>query len=190
MGFITGILIYFSFSTAIVAIALGFGLYLGSLTGLHFGYFPVIFAIILIFLLSILNIVGIKKAASADFFLVITKLGMLTIFVISAIVLAYSTKTLNTSNFTVPPAKNNIYAIFSASIAVFFAYSGFQSISTLTSDVKGGANKAAKGHSIIRCNKHDILHTCCCININGSGVKIYGICRSLGICIRLCSCTV
>ena len=144
MGFITGILLYFSFSTAIAAIALGFGSYLGNLVGLHYGYFPIVFAIILIFVLSIVNIVGVKKAAKADFFLVIIKLGILTIFVISAIVLAYSTKTLNISNFTVPPAKDNIDAIFAASIAVFFAYSGFQSISTLTSDVRGGANKAAK----------------------------------------------
>jgi len=144
MGFITGILLYFSFSTAIAAIALGFGSYLGILTGLHSGYYPIIFAIILIFVLSILNIIGIKKAASADFYLVMIKLGILTIFVISAVVLAYSTKTLNVSNFTVPPSKDNVYAIFSASIAVFFAYSGFQSISTLTSDVNGGANKAAK----------------------------------------------
>ena len=144
MGFITGILLYFSFSTAIAAIALGFGSYFGSLAALHYGYFPIVFAIILIFVLSIVNIIGIKKAAKADFFLVIIKLGILTIFVISAIALAYSTKTLNVSNFTVPPAKDNITAIFAASIAVFFAYSGFQSISTITSDVKGGANKAAK----------------------------------------------
>jgi APA family basic amino acid/polyamine antiporter len=144
MGFITGILLYFSFSTAIAAIALGFGSYMGSLVGLHYGYFPIVFAIILIFVLSIVNIVGVKKAAKADFYLVIIKLGILTIFVISAIVLAYSTKTLNVSNFTVPPVKDNIAAIFAASIAVFFAYSGFQSISTLTSDVKGGADKAAK----------------------------------------------
>ncbi len=119
MGFITGILLYFSFSTAIAAIALGFGSYLGSLTGLHSGYYSIIFAIILIFVLSILNIIGIKKAASADFYLVMIKLGILTIFVISAVVLAYSTKTLNVSNFTVPPSKDNVYAIFSASIAVF-----------------------------------------------------------------------
>ena len=61
MGFITGILLYFSFSTAIAAIALGFGSYLGSLVGLHTGYYPIIFAIILIFVLAIVNIVGIKK---------------------------------------------------------------------------------------------------------------------------------
>ena len=144
MGFITGILLYFSFSTAIAAIALGFGSYLGSLVGLHTGYYPIIFAIILIFVLAIVNIVGIKKAAKADFYLVMVKLAILSIFVIAAVILAYTTKSLNTSNFVTPVAKDNISAIFAASIAVFFAYSGFQSISTFTSDVKGGANKAAK----------------------------------------------
>ncbi len=144
LGFIIGLLLYFSFATAISAIALGFGSYLSALLNIHYGYYPIIFAIILIFILSIVNIIGVKKAAGADFYLVIIKLSILVIFIIAAFAFAYSSHTVNFINFTVPASKSGILPIFSASIAVFFAYSGFQSISTLTSSVKGGARNAGK----------------------------------------------
>ncbi|MCL4404700.1 MAG: APC family permease [Candidatus Marsarchaeota archaeon] len=144
LGFITGILMYFSFATAISAVALGFGSYASS----FFGYpssDSVPFAIGLIFVLSILNIIGIKKAAKADFGLVMVKLGILFLFVIFAFILAFSGHTgFNLGYFATAASKGSITAIFAASVAIFFAYSGFQSISTFTSDVEGGANKAAK----------------------------------------------
>ncbi|WP_337860035.1 APC family permease [Ferroplasma sp.] len=147
LGFISGLLLYFSFSSAISAIALGFGSYLASLLNVNNNYYPILFAIMLIFVLSIVNIVGIRKATKADFFLVIIKLSILTLFIVSALALAFYSNTFKVTNFSVSPHQGTIFAIFSASVAVFFAYSGFQSISTMTSDIKGGPKKAA--HAII-----------------------------------------
>ncbi len=150
LGFITGILRYFSLATSISAITLGFGSYFTSLFGIS-NTLIIPTAILLIFILSILNIVGIKKAVKADFGLVVIKLVILAIFIVAAIVFAISSKSFSPTNFSIIQSKNNIGDIFAASIAVFFAYSGFQTISTFTSRVKGGANGAAKAiiYSII-----------------------------------------
>lgn len=143
LGFITGIMRFFSLSTGISAISLGFGSYFASLFGLG-NMYQIPTAIVIIFILSILNIIGIKKAANADFGLVIIKMSILAIFIIFAIILAIGSNALSTSNFALIPSKNNLADIFAASIAVFFAYSGFQTISTFTSRVKGGARGAAR----------------------------------------------
>ncbi|MCL5423622.1 MAG: APC family permease [Candidatus Marsarchaeota archaeon] len=150
LGFITGILRYFSLATSISAITLGFGSYFTSLFGIS-NTLIIPLAILLIFILSILNIVGIKKAVKADFGLVVIKLGILAIFIVAAILFAVSSGSFSMTNFSIIQSKNNIGDIFAASIAVFFAYSGFQTISTFTSRVKGGANGAAKAimYSII-----------------------------------------
>ena len=143
LGFITGILRYFSLATAISAIALGFGAYLSSLFNFSQTY-SIPFAIVLIFVLSLVNIKGIKKAARMDFWLVAIKLGILTIFIIAAVLFAMHFNTFNASNFTATTQQTGLAAIFAASIAVFFAYSGFQTISTFTSKIKGEAIGAAK----------------------------------------------
>lgn len=58
LGFLTGIMVYFSFSTSIAAVADGFGAYIVSILGLGKSS-SIIFSIILIIILTILNIVGI-----------------------------------------------------------------------------------------------------------------------------------
>jgi amino acid/polyamine/organocation transporter, APC superfamily (TC 2.A.3) len=73
LGFITGLLLYTSFATAVSAVSLGFGSYLATFLGLGAAY-QVPFALALILVLSIVNIIGIKKAAKADFFIVIIKI--------------------------------------------------------------------------------------------------------------------
>ncbi len=143
LGFITGVILYFSFATAISAVALGFGSYAASFAGLSSGY-AIYFAMALIFILSIVNIFGIKKAAKLDFGLVVVKISILAVFIAFAAVLAFSGASHFTlSNFATPASKTGLAAIFAASVAIFFAYSGFQAISTFTSDVEGGARKAA-----------------------------------------------
>ena len=144
LGFITGILLYFSFATAISAVALGFGSYAASFLGLGHSY-AIYLAMALIFILSIVNIYGIKKAAKMDFGLVVVKIGILSLFVAFAAVLAFSGGAhFNLTYFATPASKSGLAALFAASVAIFFAYSGFQTISTFTSNVEGGANKAAK----------------------------------------------
>ena len=142
LGFITGLLLYTSFATAVSAVSLGFGSYLATFLGLGAAY-RVPFALALILVLSIVNIIGIKKAAKADFFIVIIKISILFFFILFAAIFALSVSHVNVlNNFSSPPS--DFGGIFAASVVIFFAYTGFQSISTFTSRVKGGARGAAK----------------------------------------------
>ncbi|MEM0074317.1 MAG: amino acid permease [Candidatus Micrarchaeaceae archaeon] len=142
IGFVTGIALYASFATAIAAIALGFGTYLASMLG--FGAFSSIpFAIVLIIALTTVNLLGISKAAKTDFWLVAIKLSILVLFGAFAIVFAYKVGAAGTiANFAINNYKPS--DIFAASVAIFFAYSGFQTIATFASKIKGGAIGAKK----------------------------------------------
>ena len=144
LGFITGNLLYFSYATAISAVALGFGSYLSSIFGLGGSLYAIVFAIGLIFVLSIVNLLGIKRATKADTVLVIIKVGILALFIGFALLVAFSTKLPFTNLSSILPASSGIGAVFAASVVIFFAYSGFQSISTFTSRIKGGSAGAAK----------------------------------------------
>ncbi len=138
LGFITGILGYVSFSTAIGAIALGFGSYLSSFIGVSTGAYAIPFAIALILVLSIVNICGVKKAAQADLWLVIIKISVLLVFVGFALYVALAAPGIGTSNLSFSASGGTLGGIFAASVAVFFAYTGFQAISSLTDRISNG----------------------------------------------------
>lgn len=138
LGFITGILRYMALATSIGAIALGFGSYLSSFVGVSLSAYAIPFAIALIFVLSLVNMLGVKKAAEADFGLVIVKIAVLSIFIVFALYMALSGKGMGLANISFTPSSGTWGGIFAASVAVFFAYSGFQSISTLTDRIKNG----------------------------------------------------
>ncbi len=144
LGFITGIMLYFAYASSIAPIALGFGSYLTSLLGLGPDIYPIIFAILLILVLAGVNILGVSKAAKADFGLVIIKISILIVFIAFALLFAIGNSSMVENNFSSGFQAGNISAIFAASVVIFFAYSGFQSISTITQDVKGGGLGAAK----------------------------------------------
>ncbi|MEM3661940.1 MAG: amino acid permease, partial [Candidatus Micrarchaeaceae archaeon] len=76
LGFITGIVLYFSYATSVSAIALGFGSYLASMLGIGSSY-AIYLAMLLIAVLAVVNILGIRKAAEVDFGLVIVKVLIL-----------------------------------------------------------------------------------------------------------------
>jgi basic amino acid/polyamine antiporter, APA family len=142
LGFIVGILLYFSFASAISVVALGFGSYLQNITGLSGSEWRYYFAIALIATITLVNLRGITKAARADFALVIVKIAILILVI--GFALLYFASGRAPANFQVGATSFSITGIFSASVAIFFAYSGFQSISTFVSDIKGGAKAAAK----------------------------------------------
>ncbi len=144
LGFITGILLFFSYATSISVVALGFGSYLGSILGISTVGYPIAFAILLIFVLSIVNILGIRKAAKADYFLVIIKIFILVIFIGFAVLVALSSKAPLGNLLRSPTSNSGLAGILAASIVIFFAYTGFQTISTFTNRVKGGGRGAAK----------------------------------------------
>ena len=144
MGFVTGIVLYFCFATAVSAIALGFGSYLASMLGVAQHVYAVAFAMALILALSIVNIAGVKKAAKMDFGLVMIKLVVLAVFIAFAVAFMFLHSHVLQANFATPGSEGSIGAILAASVAIFFAYTGFQAISTLTDRVKGGPRGAAK----------------------------------------------
>ncbi len=143
LGFITGIILYFSYATSISAIALGFGSYAASLFGINVAYFARYFSIAIITLLAVVNLLGIKKAVKADFALVVVKIFILLVFVAFAFYMAFTFSTPHSIGI-IGGSIGGLSGIFAASVAIFFAYSGFQSISTFTSRVRSGAAGAAK----------------------------------------------
>jgi basic amino acid/polyamine antiporter, APA family len=142
LGFITGVLLYFSFASAISVVALGFGSYTTSLLklpGLDTDYF----AMALIAVLTVVNLGGIRKAARADFGLVVVKVAIL--LVVIGFATLHARQVGSATNFLALSAPaTGLAGVFGASVAVFFAYSGFQAISTFVQDVKGGVRGAAK----------------------------------------------
>ncbi len=139
LGFITGALRYMALTVSISAIALGFGSYLSNLAfGSAAGAYPIIFAIVLIVALAFVNMLGIKKAAHTDLGLVLIKIGILLIFVAFAIIVVFS-RPGGIPSISFSASGSAWSSIFAASVVVFFAYSGFQSIATLTERIRGGA---------------------------------------------------
>lgn len=143
LGFITGIFLYFSFASSISVVALGFGTYLANLFTLPAGAYAIYVAIVLIAVLAAVNMLGIRKAARADFGLVVVKITILLVVVAFAL-LATSRSGSATNFFALAPSRAGVAGIFGASVAVFFAYSGFQTISTFVQSVRGGASAAAR----------------------------------------------
>ncbi|MGC8586735.1 MAG: APC family permease [Candidatus Micrarchaeia archaeon] len=144
LGFVTGVLLYFSFATAISAISIGFGSYLASMLGISVAAYAIPIAIMLILALSLLNILGIKKAAKVDFSLVVIKVSILVLFIAFGLAFALLHPSLLGPHMVSKSSQSSVAAIFAASVAIFFAYTGFQSISTFTDRVEGGSRKAAK----------------------------------------------
>jgi APA family basic amino acid/polyamine antiporter len=144
LGFVTGLMLYFSYASSIAPISLGFGSYLASLMGLPSTVYPTMFAIILILVLTTVNILGVSKAAKADFGLVLIKISILIMFIAFALFFAVNNRSQVAAHFTSGFQPGNINAIFASGVVIFFAYSGFQAISTITRNVRGGGSGAAK----------------------------------------------
>jgi APA family basic amino acid/polyamine antiporter len=88
LGFITGVLLYFSYAGAISVVALGFGAYLSALLGVSADVYGLPLAIAIIAVLSAFNLQGVKKAARADFALVVIKVAALVLFIAFAAIFA------------------------------------------------------------------------------------------------------
>jgi len=78
LGMLTGVMVYFSYSTLISAIAEGFGSYLSSLVGLHL---VIPFAIPSNRSTNCCQLVRNTKGTQADLILVLLKLSVLSFFI-------------------------------------------------------------------------------------------------------------
>ena len=131
MGFLVGWFRLISYAMSGAAVALGFSGYVVGI-GLPRGLlFPI--AGLLILILSYVEMKGIRLAAKVEEVLVTVNLIGLGLLVTTAIALGrYSP-----SKFS-PLFPKGITGVFEAAAIAFFAYSGFNTIATLTPDVKNG----------------------------------------------------
>ncbi len=144
VGFVTGIFRYLSVAISISVVSLGFGAYLASILGISVNAYSIPFGIVLIGVLSVVNLFGVKKAAEADSALVVIKILILLTFIGFAIVVALAAPSVTAAHFIFSASTGSLKDIFVAGIAIIFAYSGFQSIASISGRIKGGATGASK----------------------------------------------
>jgi basic amino acid/polyamine antiporter, APA family len=98
----------------------------------HIGGIPIVFNILsmgIITLITILLVIGIKESARTNTIMVLTKLVVLSIFIIIGF------QYVKPANWT-PFAPNGWSGIQSGAAIVFFAYIGFDAVSTVAEEVK------------------------------------------------------
>ena len=133
-GFLIGWLRAISYAIATSAVALGFASYLSSL--LHLPTDPVLLLVLataLITIVTLLDYRGLRIVARTEKYLVLITVAGLLIFILSAI--RYGSWTPD--RFT-PPLPFGPTSIITAASLAFFAYSGFNTVATLTPEVKDG----------------------------------------------------
>lgn len=70
------------------------------------------------------------------------KLSVLSLFITFSLYVGFAR--FHPSNFASTPRQSSILPFFSSTIAIFFAYTGFQVITSFTDEVKGGPEVAAR----------------------------------------------
>jgi len=132
IGFVIGWLTFTMTIIAGAAVALGFGQYLGSLTGIS----TVAGAAALIILFAILNYAGIKMSSRIN--IILTSLTILGLLIIIAIGLPH----IGSVNYFETP--NGFLGIFGAAAIVFFAYLGFDEIVNVSEEAKSAKRNVPK----------------------------------------------
>ena len=131
MGFLVGWFRLIAYAVSGAAVALGFSAYLVSLGAPSSVYYPL--AGVLIGVLALVEVSGIRLASELEVGLVAEKIIGLGVFL--AAVFAFAG--LSPSNLTPLFPSGGLGLLMAANIA-FFAYSGFNTIATLTPDVEDG----------------------------------------------------
>lgn len=122
--FLIGWIIIFTEVVSVSTVALGFGGYFDGLVGVP----TVLASLVLIFLLCILNFVGIEESSKVNIvFTIIEALGLL-------LIVALGIPFLGTVNYF--EASQGLQGILKASTFIFFAYLGFEDIANLAEETK------------------------------------------------------
>ncbi|MHB8360963.1 MAG: APC family permease [Thermoplasmataceae archaeon] len=132
-GFMVGWMRSISYSIAASAVALGFGSYLLSFFLVPY-YYIILAAIIMIIAATAINYMGISAVAKIEKYLVFVTVTGLVLFILMSAVYGK----WEVSRFT-PLAPIGFESIIVAASLSFFAYSGFNTIATLTPEVENGA---------------------------------------------------
>ena len=131
------------YGVSVAAIAVGWGGYLSSLLESLFNYsLPAAIAsppgdggsfnapaVFLVLAITALLISGIRESARTNTVMVLVKLGILVVFIVVGIF------SFDSSNFS-PFAPNGASGVVDAAALIFFAYIGFDAISTASEEVK------------------------------------------------------
>ena len=133
LGFLVGWLRAISYAIAAAAVALGFAAYLLSLLGIAGTELLIPLSIVLLAAVALVDYAGLKLVAVIEQYLVFLTAGGLVLFIV--ISLLYGSWT--PSRFT-PVFPLGAGSIVAAAALAFFAYSGFNTIATLTPEVEDG----------------------------------------------------
>lgn len=126
-GFLAGWMWTIGNIIAIAAVGLSFGGYLNLLIGTHIS--TAYYAIAAILAFMVINILGIKHSAKTIAVMVMINLAVLALFVVFS--LAHF-NFANISNF----APNGANGILAGSALIFFAFTGFSRVTTVSDEVK------------------------------------------------------
>ena len=85
-----------------------------------------------------------KTASTTKFHAISLFIIVLIFFVTFALFMVFKTGYFPNQNFIPGKDGSGMNAIFASSIIILFAYTGFQAVSSFTSDIEGGSKKAAK----------------------------------------------
>jgi APA family basic amino acid/polyamine antiporter len=137
IGFLVGWFRLIAYAVSGAAVALGFASYVISVGVPAEVYYPA--AAFLILVLTFVEVRGIRLASEMEVGLVIVKIVGLAVFLVAVIALARFTP----GNFEPLFPTGGLGVMVAANIA-FFAYSGFNTIATLTPDVENGEKTVPK----------------------------------------------
>ncbi len=130
LSFILGWIIIFSGILSAATVALAFGGYLSGLIGIPSIYLNIIFAIILVVILSVINLIGIKSSTRTNIIFTLIEASGLIIIIIIGI------PSFGTVDYFALPTASTFTAIFSSIALIFFAYIGFEDIANIAEEVK------------------------------------------------------
>ncbi len=133
LGFLVGWLRAISYAIAAAAVALGFAAYLLTLLGVAGTTLIIPLSAVLIVAVAAVDYVGLRLVAVIEQYLVFLTAGGLALFVVVALLYGSWTP----ARFT-PVIPQGIESIVGAAALAFFAYSGFNTIATLTPEVEDG----------------------------------------------------
>ncbi|MFX0040187.1 MAG: APC family permease [Promethearchaeota archaeon] len=130
LSFSLGWIIIFSGILSASTVSLVFGGYLSDLFGISSIFLNILFAIILVIILSLINLIGIKTSTRTNIIFTLIEASGLIIIIILGFFGSEN------PNYFVLPTGSSILGIFSAVALIFFAYIGFEDIANIAEEVK------------------------------------------------------
>ncbi|MFX1417443.1 MAG: APC family permease [Promethearchaeota archaeon] len=130
LSFILGWIIIFSGILSASTVSLVFGGYLSDLFNVSSIILTILFAIILVLVLSVVNLIGIKTSTRTNIIFTFIEASGLIIIIILGFFGDQS------PNYFILPSGSSFLVIFSAVALVFFAFIGFEDIANIAEEVK------------------------------------------------------